>query len=199
MRSAIEDSRVSYVLGYYPAHGKWDGRFVDLKVKVNRAGVRVRSRKGYYAGAEPQRAEKEIVSLLSAAAHSPLESTSVGMTVRADEVPNTSTKTLKLSMDIDPRDINLVLQDGSWAGALDFLFSQRDVEGKVLSNISLNLGLHLPTESHNQLEKEGITFSRTIEVVPTAFLLRVVVRDARSGSIGTVSVPLRSAEAKGGS
>ncbi len=198
VRSAIDDSRVSYVLGYYPAHGKWDGRFVDLKVKVNRPGVRVRSRKGYYAGAEPQRAEKEIVTLLSAAAHSPLESTSVGMTVRADEVPNTTTKSLKLSMDIDPRDINLVLQDGSWVGALDFLFSQRDVEGKVLSNISLNLGLHLPSESHSQLEKEGITFSRTLEVVPTAFLLRVVVRDARSGSIGTVSVPLRSTGTKSG-
>ena len=198
VRSAIEDSRISYVLGYYPAHGKWDGRFVDLKVKVNRPGVRVRSRKGYYAGAEPALAEKEVATLLSAAAHSPLESTSVGMTVRADEVPNTTTKSLKLSMDVDPKDINLVLQDGNWVGALDFLFSQRDVEGKVLSNIALNLGMNLPAESHSQLEKEGITFSRTLEVVPTAFLLRVVVRDARSGSIGTVSVPLQSTGTKSG-
>jgi hypothetical protein len=158
----------------------------------------VRSRKGYYAGAEPQRAEKEIVTLLSAAAHSPLESTSVGMTVRADEIPNATAKSLKLSMDIDPRDINLVLQDGYWVGALDFLFSQRNVEGKVVSSISLNLGMHLPSESHNQLEEKGITFNRTIDIDPNAYLLRVVVRDARSGSIGTVSVPLKSNGTKRG-
>ena len=191
VRSAIADSRVSYVLGYYPAHGRWDGRFVDLKVKVNRPGARVRARKGYYAGAEPQREEKEIVTLLSAAAHSPLESSSVGMTVRTDEIPNATGKSLRLSMDVDPRDINLVLRDGRWVGALDFLFSQRNVEGQVLSSNSQNLGMTLPTETHEQLEKEGITFTRTLEIDPNANLLRVVVRDARSGSIGTVTVPLK--------
>jgi VWFA-related protein len=198
VRSAIEDSRVSYVLGYYPVHGQWDGRFVDLKVKVNRPGVRVRSRKGYYAGAEPQREEKEIVTLLSAAAHSPLESSSVGMTVRADEVPNAAAKSLKLSMEIDPQDINLALQDGFWVGALDFLFLQRNVEGEIVSSISLNVGMRLLPESHAQLEKDGITFSRTIQIDANARLLRVVVRDARSGSIGTVSVPLNAIGTKSG-
>jgi hypothetical protein len=58
--------------------------------------------------------------------------------------------------------------------------------------------MHLPPESHEHLEKEGITFTRTIEVDPNAYLLRVVVRDARSGSIGTVSVPLKSNGTKRG-
>lgn len=197
VRSAIEDSRVSYVIGYYPTHGKWDGRFVEVKVKVNRPGVRVRSRKGYYAGAEPQLEEKEIVTLLNATAHSPLESTSVGVTVRAEDVPGAA-KALKLSMDIDPHDINLVLQDDRWFGSLDFLFSQRNVEGKVVSNVSFNLGMRLSSESHDQLEKEGITLTRTIVIDPGAYLLRVVVRDARSGSIGTVSVPLKPNTTKRG-
>lgn len=199
LRSAIADSRVSYVLGYYPKHGKWDGRFLDLKVKVNRSGVNVRSRKGYYAGAEPQLQEKEILSLLNAAAFSPLESTSVGMTVRAEEVAGTSGRSLNLSMEIDPHDINLVLENGRWVGTLDFLFSQRNVEGGVITSLAKNLAMRLTPETHEQLEAKGITFTCTIELSSGANLIRVVVRDARSGSVGTVSVPLKPGTAKRGS
>jgi VWFA-related protein len=196
VRSAIEDSRVSYVLGYYPTHGKWDGRFVSLNVKVNRPGARVRFRKGYYAGAETQLAEKELLDVLSAAARSPLESTSVGLTVHAEEIPNGATKSLKLRLDIDPHDINLVWQDGRWVGTLDFLFSQRDIEGAVVSGLSQNLAMRLTSETHERLEANGITFNATIKIDPYVHVLRVVVRDARSGSIGTVSVPLDKSTGK---
>ncbi len=199
VRSAIEDSRVSYVLGYYPVHGKWDGRFVGLNVKVNRPGVRVRFRKGYYAGAEPQLAERDLLAVLNDAARSPLESTTVGLTVRVDEIPNAAARSLKLSLGIDPRDINLVLQDGRWVGTLDFLFSQRTFDGQIVSSSSKSLVMNLAPETHDQLERDGITFTRTLDVSTTSDLLRIIVRDARSGSIGTVSVPLKPIQSKPGS
>ena len=49
VRTAIDDGRISYVLGYYPDHGKWDGQFREIKVTVDRPDVQVRSRKGYFA------------------------------------------------------------------------------------------------------------------------------------------------------
>jgi VWFA-related protein len=198
VRSAIEDSRVSYVLGYYPTHGKWDGRYVALNVKVSRPGVRVRFRKGYYAGAEPQLGGNEVLTLLSAAAHSPLESTSVGLTVRVDDIPNGTSKSVKLNMNVDPHDINLVWDNDRWVGSLDFLFSQRNAQGQVLSSVAKSLGMRLTRETHDQLEKDGIVFSNTVDVDPNAYLLRVVVRDSRSGSIGTVTVPLKPTGNKSG-
>ena len=36
IRAAVDDGRVTYVLGYYPSHGKWDGSFHRVTVKVNR-------------------------------------------------------------------------------------------------------------------------------------------------------------------
>jgi VWFA-related protein len=198
VRSAIADSRVSYVLGYYPTHGKWDGRFVDLKVNVNRSGVNVRSRKGYFAGAEPQLEDKEILSLLKTAAFSPLESTSVGMTVHVQEVAGTSGQSLKVDMDIDPHDINLVLEDGRWIGTLDFFFLQRNVEGGGISSIEKTLAMRLTPETHEQLEAKGITFTCDLDLDSNAHVLRVVVRDARSGSIGTVTVPLKPGTTKRG-
>ena len=49
IRRAIDDSRVSYVLGYYSPRPEGDDRFRKIEVKVNRSGVDVRHRKGYLA------------------------------------------------------------------------------------------------------------------------------------------------------
>jgi VWFA-related protein len=43
------DSGTYYVLGYYPADTSFDGKFRPIEVRVKRAGVRVRARRGYLA------------------------------------------------------------------------------------------------------------------------------------------------------
>ena len=48
----IDDSASTYILSYYPDHNKWNGEFREIKVKVNRSGVEVRARKGYFAVAD---------------------------------------------------------------------------------------------------------------------------------------------------
>jgi VWFA-related protein len=44
IREAIDESRLTYELGYYPTTEKWDGRFHRIKVNVKRKGLRVRTR-----------------------------------------------------------------------------------------------------------------------------------------------------------
>ncbi len=44
IRRVIDDSSTTYLLGYYPDHNKWNGEFREIKVKVNRPGVEIRSR-----------------------------------------------------------------------------------------------------------------------------------------------------------
>ena len=58
IRRAIDDSRVTYVLGYYPDHGKWNGKFHEIKIRVNRPGTDVRYRRGYFAMADDAPADE---------------------------------------------------------------------------------------------------------------------------------------------
>jgi VWFA-related protein len=52
LRQALDDAEVTYTIGFYPASGSLDNKFHELKVKVDRKGVDVRHRKGYFAGEE---------------------------------------------------------------------------------------------------------------------------------------------------
>src|SRR5688572_19855971 len=45
----VRENSTYYVLGFYPANERRDGRFRKLEVRVNRAGAMVRSRRGYVA------------------------------------------------------------------------------------------------------------------------------------------------------
>jgi VWFA-related protein len=49
MKQIIRDSSAYYLLGYTSSLAKSDGKFHEIKVRVKRPGVTVRSRKGYWA------------------------------------------------------------------------------------------------------------------------------------------------------
>jgi VWFA-related protein len=49
MKQIVRDSSAYYLLGYTSTTGANDGKFHDIKVRVKRPGVQVRSRKGYWA------------------------------------------------------------------------------------------------------------------------------------------------------
>ena len=60
LRSAADDmdaidqsSRFEYVLGYYPSDSRLDGRFRRIVVRVNRPGLTVLYRRGYFARDAP--------------------------------------------------------------------------------------------------------------------------------------------------
>lgn len=193
VRHAIDDSRVSYVLGYYPTHNQWDGRFLEIKVKVKRPGLRVRARAGYFAQAEtPKLDEKQLLTALRDAARSPLESTSVGLTASALPLEANGKTVLAVALDIDARDITLRREGDRWVGALDFFFAQRSAEGKTSTSVSQTLDMRLTDATNTRLKETGLTFNRRVEIEGQPVVLRVVVRDALSGALGPVSVPLTS-------
>jgi VWFA-related protein len=49
MKQIVADSSAYYLLGYNSSQAPQDGKFHEIKVRVNRSGVEVRARKGYWA------------------------------------------------------------------------------------------------------------------------------------------------------
>jgi len=54
---AVDDAKITYVLGFYPDKASWDGASHQLKILVNRSEVEVRARRSYFAGDAPEESE----------------------------------------------------------------------------------------------------------------------------------------------
>jgi VWFA-related protein len=67
LRRMADDLTSYYLLGYYSTNAKLDGRFRNIKVRVNRPDVDIRARKGYKAATE-----KEMTEARKAAAPPPV-------------------------------------------------------------------------------------------------------------------------------
>jgi VWFA-related protein len=190
VRRAIEDSRVTYVLGYYPSHGKWDGKFRRLKVQVKRPGLRARYRQGYFALTQPQLDERQAEGLMRSAAWNPLDATGVGLTVQATPFQSAGANWLRLEVQIAQPGVILEQQEGRWVGGIDFLYIQRREDGTVLAGPVRRLPINMSPESHERAQEQGMTFTRLVETLPGVELMMLIVRDPISGAMGSVRIPV---------
>jgi VWFA-related protein len=187
LRRAVDDARVTYVLGYYPSHGKWDGEFRALQVRVKRPGLQVRHRRGYFALPDEPGDEAHRRAVLDAAMWSPIDASRLGLTVRALPAGNA----LELELAIDLRDLALRQQDGIWVGTLDLMLAQLSADARNLKGVSHVVNLQLNPETYRVArERQAVVLTERLGVVSGAALLRVLARDASSGALGSVSIPL---------
>jgi len=192
IRRAFDDARYACNLGFYPDHGKWDGKFRELKAKVKADGAHLRYRQGYYASVEGSSAADVVISSLHQAAMSPLETTSLGMVVNGKVVAPPSARNLQLQIALDPRQFLLKESGGRQNGALDMAFVQRAVTGNILAGDKQHLEINFEQKQYEFLCKAGMILQRHVTALPDAEEIRVVVRDLRSGFVGSVTIPVKS-------
>ncbi len=185
---ALNDSRVTYTLGFYPADAKWDGSFHNIKVKVAAPGVEVRARSGYFAFPEaPLPTPKSDRALIAQLAASQLPATAIGLRVRARFSPGS---TLIAEAHLDLREIHMQLKDGHWSGTLQSIFLQIDNAGHILQVDDRTFHPVFDAATYQQGLQLGITDTRQVRVVTNAVQLCIVVRDAGSSKVGSIYLPL---------
>ncbi len=192
IRMAIDDSRVTYELGFYPETTKWDGSFHTLKVKVNRPGAHVRTRKGYFALPVPQMTPETRQARISQATTRLLEAHEIDVTVRVDAADSSpkNPRTLGVSVVMDPHQLDLKPQDGRWCGVVDLLFFQLDDQNRIIHTLKQPYQLNLLPGTYERSPVEGFTLTNAVQVLPEAAQLRVILRDNSTGMAGAVGVPL---------
>jgi VWFA-related protein len=190
MRKAVDDTRVSYLLGYYPSNDQWDGGFRELKVKVDRPGMDVRARKGYYAVPDTTVTAAQRSAQLDEAIRSSLDSSELGLEVTVDPVETANPHQLKVRTKLDPTQLHMEENGSVWTDTLDVAWAEYDATGKSLGTVTQSISVKLSQERREKIARDGITFSETVDVKSGAVEARMAVRDAGSGAIGSVNIPL---------
>jgi len=189
IRRAVDDGRVTYTLGYYPTDDAQDGKFRDLKVTVDRSGLDVRYRKGYFALRPAAQTADGRKREMRAAVWSPLDSTALPVAARVDFIDQPK-DTINVFIQLDPSTISFTKDGDRWKALVDVAYIQKDEHGRLKGEGEVdNLSLALGEENYRKLMQQGMIHQHRSPRAAGATTLRIVVRDAATGAVGSVTVP----------
>jgi VWFA-related protein len=186
IRRAVDDSRVSYTLAFYPS--ATDNKWHDLKVRVKRPDVQVRHRQGYLSIPQTKPSQSTREASIQSAVWSPLESTAIPVNARVDLVDDG--KALEILLQIDITGVGLDTKDDRLLDTLYVEFIQKDETGKHLHGKADRLDLNLKTETFRKLLDSGLLYRQRVPRDPKLSTLKIVVFDGNTGRVGSLAAPV---------
>ena len=190
IRRVIDESKVTYTLGFYPEETRMDGQFhrVTIKLLNRRPGIRLTYRRGYVDSLQPARDLALRDSDFTAAASSPLDANAVPLTAHLER--GLIAGNFGLDLKIYLSGLNLRQEDDHWVDQVDLYLVQQDPHGTALIHDSKTLALRLRQSTFLNMLQTGLLYNTGIHREASAQVLKVVVRDANFGNIGSLTIPL---------
>jgi len=190
--SVLAQNEAYYLLGFQPAADKWDGKFHKLKVVVpGRPDLTVTTRRGYTAKDEKidkRSTLKPQVAEALEAINSPLARRDLYAQLTALYRDNTRREPVMTSLiQIDASKLNFQQADGKHKTKLEVLGFVLDVTGRPVDTFSKTADLNLDPQVHQEVLRDGLLISRTINVPPGVYQVKTLVREHGTGMIGTAS------------
>jgi hypothetical protein len=195
----LQENSSYYVLGYYPANEKGDGKFRNIQVKVLQPGLKVRARRGYVAPVPKKAAKKDDSAPktspeLRDALESPIPISGLTLSAFAAPFKGEGTKTsIAIAIEVDGQSLKFTqTPEGLFADDLEITLFASDANGKVKDGVRDVLNLALRPQTHEFVRQGAFRYVRRIEVPPGKYQLRIGVRESGAGKLGTVIYELEA-------
>ena len=188
-------TRSAYVLGYYPANPALDGKFRHISVRVNRPGVVVSYRHGYFARVQlPPMDRQRIVSYarVTGAAGYPGEVRDIALSATAENVTTPSkAREVLVQVKIAPDRLSFVEKEGRKAGSIEVAVFCADSQERLIGQSWNTAQLEMTPEAFARFQAQGLTYQAHVSVRAPARYVKVVVYDGGSDVVGTAIVKLK--------
>ncbi len=192
IRDGLSDGSTYYMLGYYPDNKEWNGKFRKVQVKVGHSGVKLRYRLGYYAtdpkafvNENPAQRARELGNALSL--DHPV-STALFFDARVTPPSEQTQNKVSIFYAIDVHALMVEhSDDGSGHADVECVVQAYNEKGKPV-NVSGNvMKATMNPENFKKIMQTGFPCKTEIALPEGSYLLRLGVRDSRSGLIGTAN------------
>lgn len=188
VESAMNDARVSYVIGYYSPRSTPDNKSHTIDVKVARDGLNVRHRKGYLSLAPPKYTDaKARLDAMNRIMQNPVPASGLALMAQLDR---DSDEQATLVMQINPESLTWNQKGEIREGAVDIVIAQSEPDGKYYKIKETTANLTADPERYQQMLTDGFTLSSRIKLRPAADRLHVVVSDVASQAVGSLIIPI---------
>lgn len=192
----VDDNSSYYVMGYYSANDKRDGRFRKIEVRLrDQPGYVVRARKGYVAprGKVPEvKASNTGASAeLKDAMNSPLPLTALPLAVTAVVFKGPAPKgSVVISTYINGRTLPFAESAGMFKNDLEVLGVATDDKGKAFTTDRSTVTLNMKPDTAKRVTSTGFRVIQSLDLAPGRYTLRMAVREGNTRKAGSVTVDL---------
>jgi VWFA-related protein len=190
IRKVVEDSAITYTLGFYIDRESIDGTFHELRIALKRKGVTIRYPKGYFAFEDIPATKDENRDNLRTALRSPIESSAIPLQVRIDRVEKPLPHCLSIFGSIDIHNLRLSENGGVRKGGVEVVTIEQDRSGKVVAQSASTISFRLSDKEYADYLKSGFPFHQYVQPSPDAATLRILVEDLTAAEVGSLIIPL---------
>ena len=188
-------TRFQYVLGYYTSNTSLDGRYRRVIVRVNRPGLTVLYRHGYYARSElPPLERRQVFTQTRIAAAGSYDGAVPDIKITATARPATQVEAglgVAVDVTIDATRVTFQKVDGRHVGSLDVTVFCGDARENLVGQASQQMNFKLLDELHGRFLREGIPYSVRVPVRAPATYVKVVVYDYAADLLGSAVVKIK--------
>ena len=199
--ASMDDGATYYTLGYYPTSREWDGRFRKIQIKTARADVKLRYRIGYFAidpasylREDPKQRAHDLIQALS-----PETPASTALLFQARVLPpseKTGNKVL-VNFAVDPHALSFQHgEDGLEHAIVKCAVEVYSEKGVPLRTEASDVTTALKLDAYSQVLRTNLPCRASFNLGEGSYLLRLAVRDERTGLIGSENAELKVTEAK---
>jgi VWFA-related protein len=176
-----------YLLGYSPSNMRSDGRFRHIRVEVNRSGVRVESRPGYFAPKDFRQFTRQDRELqLEQAMDLDTPFVDLPMAVETAYFQQSDDKFyVVLAAKIPGSVISFLQKSGTLQTKFDFVSRVTDLTGHQLAVLRDTLPVKLNAGSYEQFLSGNILYEGGFVLPAGKYHVKVVARENLSGKLGT--------------
>jgi len=179
-----------YLLAYYPTNASWNGRYRNIRVLVNRPGVTVLYRRGYFGSQELpplNRIEMLTFSRIAGAANYDRDVPDIRIEAKPTLEGNPATA-VNLTMTIAADRLSLTDEAGLRTGQVKVTVFVGDRNERVIGESWQDMDLKLTDATYQRFLADGIPHQVRIPITGIPAYVKVIAYDFNADIVGSVIV-----------
>jgi VWFA-related protein len=187
IEASSDDGAAYYTLAYYPSNRDWSGKFRRVRVTARGQNLQARVRNGYFAVPDAPPTDYQIDTVLSRAVMNPLPYRALSISASAKSAGPLAGR---FSIKVDRPALDWrTLPDGKRRCEVTIVIASVGADDRVYSHKVTEMESLVDNKNFESHWDKPVTFNLVSDLPRSTRHVRIVVRDAQNGHIGTADLP----------